>query len=139
MPAPRNETSSMTLRDASSSMCRVSSASERAGGTSSARWNRTPAGMSRKSSSTESTPIAASISRRSASVSERKLTDAPRSAAAEPPHLQGQDGSPRDFVLVGGDVHQRVALGRVAHADADEPALAVRVLVHRLRRVDDGL
>ena len=33
--------------------------------------NRTPAGMSRKSSSTEETPIVASISSRSASVSDR--------------------------------------------------------------------
>ena len=36
-------------------------------------------------------------------------------------------------------VHQRVDLGRVGHADPDEPALAVRVVVHGLGLVDDLL
>ena len=53
---------------ASSSRCRTSSASPSAGGTSSSRSKRTPGGICSKSSSIDETPIAASISSRSASV-----------------------------------------------------------------------
>ena len=40
---------------------------------------------------------------------------------------------------VGLGVEQRVQLGWIAHPDADEPTLAVRVVVHRLRSVHDLL
>ena len=59
------------LRSASSVRCATISCSESAGSSASSPRKRTASGMSRKSSSTEATPIAASISSRSSSVSER--------------------------------------------------------------------
>ena len=53
---------------ASSVRCRTSSSSGSAGGTSSSRSKRTPGGICSNSSSIDETPIAASISARSASV-----------------------------------------------------------------------
>src|SRR3954452_7627797 len=44
-----------------------------------------------------------------------------------------------EHVPVAGDVEQLVALLGVRQPDADQPAVAVRVVVHRLRRVDDLL
>src|SRR5580693_5559731 len=122
MPAPRNETSSITFFAASSSRWRLSSASERAGGTSSTRPKRTAAGMSRKSSSTDATPIAASIASRSSGVRERKLT----------PGLV-------ERLAVARDVEQRARLGRLGEAHADQPAGAVGVLVHGLGRIEHEL
>src|SRR4051794_18129495 len=44
-----------------------------------------------------------------------------------------------EHVPVAGDVEQLVALRGVGQPDADQPAVAVRVVVHRLGRVDDLL
>src|SRR5215218_9679810 len=144
MPIPRNESSSLvsTFRDASSSRCRTSSGSDSAGSRSSSRPKRTPSGMSRKSSATESTPIASSISRRSASVAESWLTvPAPAPAKPVPPLPEAAPSSPRrsllcQVLLVGVHVEERVDLGGVGEPDPDEPALSVRVRVHGLGDVD---
>src|SRR5918999_703391 len=119
MPAPRNDSSSpvCTFRAESSSRCATSSGSERARSTARSPLKRRFAGRSRKSSWTDETPISASISSRSRLVSESWLTGS----------LFG------DERLVGLGVHQLVRLGRRPQLDADEPALAVRVLVDRLR------
>src|SRR5687768_14575202 len=124
MPPPRNESSFVvsTFRAASSSRWRTSSGSESAGSSRRAPSKRTPAGMSRKSSSTDSTPIAASIASRSASVSESWLK------------LEILE-----VLLVRLDVEERLDLRGVRQADAHEPAGAVRILVHRLRCVHDLL
>src|SRR6266508_422647 len=123
MPAPRNESSRpvSTFRAASCSRWATSSGSDRAASSSSSRRKRTPSGTSRKSSSTDSTPIVASICSRSRSVSERKLTR--RS-------LLG------DEALVGLSVHEPVGLGWITEPDADEPPFAVGILVHGPGLVD---
>src|SRR3954470_1126583 len=91
------------------------------------RSSRTPAGTSANRSSTESAPIAASISRRSASVTDvYRLTVGlvvPRSRAG-PRLLQGG--------LVGVGVHQLIHLGGIRQPHPDEPALAVGIVVDRL-------
>src|SRR5688572_23539033 len=124
MPPPRNESSFVVsaFRAASSSRWRTSSGSDSAGSRRSAPSKRTPAGMSRKSSSTDPTPIAASIASRSASVSESWL-----------------NLLVVELLLVGVDVEERLHLRGIREADAHEPAGAVWILVHRLRRVHDLL
>src|SRR5947199_2611330 len=67
----------------------------------------------------DETTIAASIASRTASVSDRY-----------PTLLLGDVGAVRLYI------HETVDLRRIGHADADEPAVAVRVLVHGLRLVD---
>src|SRR3954469_23606188 len=126
MPAPRNDSSFVvsTLRAASCSRCATTSGSDSAGGTARSPRKWTPSGMSRNSSSIDSTPIVSSIASRSARVSERKW----------------DTGSGlREQLLVGAGVEERVDLRRVREPDADEPALAVGVVVDRLGRVDDLL
>src|SRR5919202_6783469 len=127
MPAPRKEISRLvsTLRDASSVRCATSSGSERAGSRLSSRPKRTPAGICSKRSSTETTPIVASICSRSCSVSDRKLIGAARSLLLF------------EQLLVRGGVEQGVGLARIAEPDPNEPAFAVWILVHRFRRLDD--
>jgi hypothetical protein len=70
IPAPRNESSlaNEALRPASSPRSRSSSGSDSGGGIASRPVKRSQPGMSSNSASTESTPIAASISARSWSV-----------------------------------------------------------------------
>src|SRR5919204_2429005 len=126
MPAPRNETSRpvSTLRTASSLRCATSSGSDSGGSSARGRPRRTPTGICSNSASTESTPIVSSICSRSCSVSDRKLT------SAVPVLLLFED------LLVRRRIEQGVDLARVAQADANEPALAIGILVHGLGRVD---
>src|SRR5215217_8001329 len=96
-------------------------------GRSSSRPSRTPSGMSAKSSSIEEMPIAASISRRSSSVTEVYLD----MAAARPRRELGAA-----YVLtIGGSVHQALGLARVGELDLHQPAVAIRVLVDLLGRL----
>src|SRR5512142_1888196 len=99
-------------------------------GRSSSRFSRTDSGMSANSSSIEETPIAASISRRSSSVTDVYLDMAAAPAAA----------LAAAYVLtIGGSVHQPLGLARVRELDLHEPALAVRILVDALGRVAERL
>src|SRR3954447_25666507 len=100
-------------------------------GRSSSRVSRTASGMSANSSSIEEMPIAASISRRSSSVTDVYL-DMAAAPAAEP--------SAAAYVLtIGGSVHQAVGLARVRQLDLHEPALAGRGLIALLGRVRERL
>src|ERR671936_27044 len=129
MPAPRKEISRVvsTFRAASSLRWATSSGSESAGSSSSARPSRTPIGICSKRSSTESTPIVASICSRSCSVSDRKLTwRAPLLLLF-------------DELLVGVGVEKRVRLAGIGETDPDEPPFAVGIFVHGLRCLDDLL
>src|SRR3954465_12758548 len=129
MPAPRKETSRpvSTFRAASSARGATSSGSDRGGSRSSGRPRRTPFGICSKSSSTESTPIVASICWRSASVSERKLMSFRGGLLVF------------EQLPVRGGVQKGFGLGRVAQPDLDQPALAVRILVDGLGRFHDLL
>src|SRR6476619_64254 len=129
MPAPRNEISLpvSTFRSASSPRWATSSGSDNGGSSSSARPSRTPSGICSKRSSIESTPIVSSICARSASVSERKLM------SLRPCLLVF------DELLVSGGVQQRVGFAGIVEPDPDQPALAVRIFVHGLRRLDHFL
>src|SRR5579862_10002163 len=79
--------------------------------------------MSWNNSSTDDTPTAASISSRSESVS------AMNGCACVTALLVCQD------LLVRLDVEQAVRFGRVRQPHADQPAGAVRILVHGLGRI----
>src|SRR3954447_20433558 len=132
MPAPRKLTSSSEwrLRAASAARCSYTSCSAMPAGRSSSRVSRTRSGMSANSSSIEEMPIAASISRRSSSVTEVYVLMAARSAA----RLAAA------YVLtIGGSVHELVGLARLRQLDLDEPAVAVGVLVYVLRSVAERL
>src|SRR5436189_3586087 len=125
MPAPRNDSSRdvSAFFAASALRCSTSSGSDNGGSRSSSRSNRTPSGICSKSSSIEETPILSSIASRSASVTERKLT----------PLLLGEQ---RPIRL---RLEERVDLARIREPDPDEPTVAVRILVHGLRLLDDLL
>src|SRR5215210_7478480 len=124
MPAPRNEISSSveTLRAARSRSRVYTSCSGLPGGRASGRPRRTASGTASNSSSIEPTPMAASISRRSASVAEVYRLIA-----------LGEGG------LVGGRIHQLLHLVYVRKADLDHPSAAVGILVDLLGRVGERL
>src|SRR5919197_2773347 len=122
------------MRAASCSRWATSSGSESAGSSSSSRRKRTGSGTSRKSSSTEAAPIVSSIASRSASVSERYGRVTGLSGRGMPPPLRLVEELP-----VGLRIEQVADLPGVGEANPDEPAVAVRILVDRLRRVDDRL
>ena len=122
MPAPRNESSTPVCAffAASSSRWRIElHLGQRRRHVELASRSGRPRGICSKRSSIEETPIAASISSRSRSVSERYPSVIAR---------------PRPPVRL--DVEQVVDLGRIGQPDPHEPALAVRVVVDRLRLVD---
>src|SRR3954452_24034909 len=99
-------------------------------GRSSSRFSPTPSGMSANSSSIEPMPIVASISRRSASV-----TDVYLLMAAKP-----RRGLPAAYVVtIGGGVDYALPLAWLGEFDLPQPALAVRVLIDLLGRVGKRL
>src|SRR3954451_10243868 len=125
MPAPRNVSSSSaeTLAAASARRCAYTSCSGSPAGRSSGRPSRTSAGIWRSNSSwMELTPIAESISARSASVTAVYCVKSVLRGL-------GERG------LVGGGVEQAVGLGLVGELDLDHPAVAVRIVVDVLGRV----
>src|SRR5947209_8508069 len=99
-------------------------------GRSRSRVSRTASGMSANSSSIEPTPIAASISRRSCSVTDVYLLIGRRSMS--------RGGLAAAYVLtIRSGVHEAVGLARIRQPDLHEPALGVGVAVDRFRRVGE--
>src|SRR4051812_24332548 len=95
-------------------------------GRSSSRVSRTACGMSANSASIDDSPIVASISRRSSSVTEVYLLMAATQAA---------ELAATYVLTIGGSVHEPVGLAGIRELDLHQPALPVRVLVDGLRRV----
>src|SRR3954471_6914394 len=128
MAAPRDVRSSSaeTLAAGSARRCAYASCSGIPAGRSSGRPSRTSAGIWRsKSSWMELTPIAESISARSASVTAVYCVKSV---------LRGL-GERR---LVGGGVEEALGLRRVGEPDLDHPAVAIGVVVDVLGRVAES-
>src|SRR4051812_13325281 len=127
MPAPRKLTSrsASALRSASAARRSYTSDSAWPSGRSSGRSSRTPAGTSAKRSSTEETPIFASMRSRSWSVADVYRDTVPLLLS----ELQ--------LRLVRGGVEQALPLARIAQPYLHQPAGVVGLLVDQLRRLRD--
>src|SRR5438105_3527061 len=151
MPAPRNDSSCVvsTFRAASSARCADSSCSESAGSRSSSRPSRTAAGMSRKSCSTEETPIVRSISSRSSSMRAQSCSrwyfrSSGYDSAAANSALPLVDRFPDDprLARLAPHVDRQLVAGRcpagghVAHPDPDVEHRRVRAGGHLAAAVD---